>query len=150
MDSTRTDTRCVLAAARITLYAVLIGLCCMPTCAHAQVTGSAPAAPALALVKRVGEVATVFWTAPTTYSDNTPLGSVTLTYTVYAAAPGAAWKVASTAPVSGLTWSSAALVKGTQCYIVTDTAAGLESLPSGTICLGAGAAGNPPGAVGVR
>ncbi len=145
----RLDTSARVSPLRLTLLAVALAAFLYPGKLPAQAAGTAPAAPTLLTVKRVGDTATVFWSAPTSYTDGTALGTAVLTYTVYAAAPGATWKVLS-GGINTLTYTTAALPKGSQCYAITDSVAGLESAATPALCLGVSTAANPPAAAGIR
>jgi hypothetical protein len=143
------DTRWPALLLRTTLYAVVIAALCAPMYVCAQASGNAPGTPTLLLVKKASDTVTVSWPAPTQYSDNTALGSVPLTYTVYSAAPGAPWKPAASA-LTVLSWTSPPLPKGPQCYTVTASTSGLESAAAAAACIGVGVPPNPPGAIGVK
>ncbi len=120
------DTFRRVTALRYALYAVLITLL-QPVPVLGQVTGSAPLSPKIMLVESLGNTATLSWSAPSTYTDGTSI-AVPVTYTIYAAAPGAPWKqVASALTVH--TWTSAPLaVRGPVCYVVSAVVLGSESL----------------------
>ncbi len=150
MDRKPLDTTRGRFRARLPLYAV-VSLLFSPLNGYAQVTGTAPAAPTVALTKKAGDTVTVYWIAPSTYSDGSALGTApSITYTVYSAAPGAAWKPAGVTAAGVLTWTSPPLLKGSTCYAVTDSVSALESVASAAVCIGVGVAANPPGAVGVK
>lgn len=140
------DTFTRVAALRLFLYAVLVAAAWAPTALLAQVTGNAPTGQKILLVEPLGNTATLNWVAPTAYHDGTPLGTAVLSYTVYAAAPGAPWKAATPTNITARTWTSAPLtVKGPVCYIVTASVLGLESIPSAAVCEQVGVAPAAPG-----
>lgn len=142
------DTSARVSLRRFSLYVVLLIASCAPCRVPAQGLGNAPATPTVTTVKKVGDSALITWSAPSTYSDGTALGSVALTYTLYSAVPGAPWTVRSTG--AGLGHTTLALPKGTQCFGVTVTAAGIESILSGVRCLNAVLAPSAPGTLAIQ
>ncbi len=148
MMKIRLDTACRVSRVRCLLYAVALIALLTPRALLAQVTGTAPLSPPLVFLERLGGTATVKIALPTHWSDGSafPTPPPVLTYTVYSAAPGQPWTVAAT--VTALTWTSAPLTHaGPICYVVTDTllVGGLESLPSGVLCINVGLAAAAPG-----
>lgn len=73
------------------------------------------------------------WTAPTTYTDGTPLTSA-LTYHVYRGVQGQP-KTRAQSSLTSRTFTFTNLpVNTTQCFVVTAVADGMESAPSAEGC----------------
>jgi len=99
-------------------------LCCVGLCLGTVAV--AQSAPAVAST-------TLSWTAPTTFSDGTPIAG-TITYNVYAGAtPATLAKVLSA--VAGT--STTATAPTQPCYAVSAVVAGVESTLSDAVCWGA-------------
>lgn len=77
----------------------------------------------------------ITWTAPTSWSDGTPLGTVSLSYQVYAGgAPGSEVKLGTA--TTATTYTVTPVANSTQCFQVTAIANGIESVKSGEACIG--------------